>query len=82
MEEIMTALTNEENWEHEVFFDRVSHRLYAIRHPEYDTVTLPIKFSSPDIPKYVPDLSAYDRLHNGGRTAWSKHYLTFVDNYG
>ncbi|WP_434133800.1 hypothetical protein KIAC18_002128 [Sporomusa sphaeroides] len=69
MEEIIAALTNVKNWEHEIFFDQVSHRLYAIRHPEYDTIALPIKFSSPDIAQYVPDLSVYDKLHKGGKTA-------------
>ena len=43
-----------------------THRLYALQHPEESEMTM-LEISNPVITHdYQPDLTAYDRLLNGG----------------
>lgn len=63
---IATALT-EEDWAQEALPDRMIHRLYAQRHPICPS-EFPESFSPPQARDYTPDLTAYDRLHKGGKT--------------
>ncbi|WP_229537539.1 hypothetical protein [Pelosinus baikalensis] len=69
LDEIAIALEKETNWEHEVFNDRMRQCLYALQHPE-QCETVMLELSTPTAAhEYQPDLTAYDRLHNGGKTA-------------
>lgn len=66
LNEIAIALERENNWQHDRFNDRITHRLYALQHPEESEMTM-LEISNPVITHdYQPDLTAYDRLLNGG----------------
>lgn len=67
--EIGTTLEKEPNWEQETFRDRMIHQLYALKHSKQDETTILTLSTIVSTHDYQPDLTAYDRLHNGGKTA-------------
>lgn len=74
LNEIAIALEREPNWQHEHLKDRIIHRLYALQHPEQSEMTM-LEISNPVITHdYQPDLTAYDRLLNGGTQHESNTY--------